>query len=144
MFSTVNERKVPVRGILFSMGIVFIGVIMNYIMPSAVFAIIAGISAFASVATWIIIVVAQLGFRKKLNLDQIKALKYKMPLCPYANYAVLLFFAIVLIAAFFDADTRVSVIATIVWYIGLICAYYGLGISKKDAALKNSPQQSHS
>lgn len=131
-FNTVNEKKVPVRAIQFSLLMMLIGVVLNYFVPASVFDIISGVSAFASIVTWIIILVCQLQFRKGLNTEAVEKLKYKMPLCPYANYAILFFFAVVLISAAFDANTRLAVFATIVWLGGLTGAYYLVGLHKTE------------
>ena len=61
-----------------------------------------------------------------------------MPLCPYANYIVLVFFAIVLISASFEANTRVAIFATAGWLIALVAAYYVTGLNKKDQAQTKS------
>lgn len=137
-FKDVNSRKVPVKAILFSVLFMLIGVALNFFVPASVFEIITSVSAFASIVTWIIIIVCQMQFRKHLLPEAVQKLKYKMPLCPYANYIVLVFFAIVLISASFEANTRVAIFATAGWLIALVAAYYVTGLNKKDQAQTKS------
>ncbi len=130
----VNARKVPYKAIFVSVCFMLIGVVLNFFVPASVFEIITSVSAFACIFTWIIILVCQMRFRKGLTMEQVAKLKFKMPLCPYANWAVLIFFAIVLFSACFNANTRVAIFATAIWLAALVGLYYAMGLNKQDEA----------
>lgn len=131
-FGKVNKRKVPARAIQISVLFMLIGVALNYFVPASVFEIITSVSAFAGILTWGIIMVCQMNFRKQLSPEQVKNLKFKMPFYPYANWCVLAFFGIVLFSAFFNANTRIGIISTVIWIGLLLGIYYAMGMNKKE------------
>ena len=128
----VNARKVPVKAIFVSVGFMLLGVVLNFFVPASVFEIITSVSAFACIFTWIVILVCQIQFRKGLTPEEVANLKFKMPLCPYANYLVLVFFAIVLISGCLNPNTLIGVIATGAWLVALVIYYHASGMKKKD------------
>ena len=55
-----------------------------------------------------------------------------MPFTPYSNYLTLIFFAVVLVSALFSANTRIGIIATVIWLVFLVCVYYIAGLNKQE------------
>lgn len=54
-------------------------VYLNYIMPENVFPVIASLATFATVWVWIMILLSQIAFRRRLPPEEVKALKFKVP-----------------------------------------------------------------
>lgn len=54
-------------------------VYLNYIMPENVFTVIASLATFATVWVWIMILLSQIAFRRRLPPEEVKALKFKVP-----------------------------------------------------------------
>ncbi|KZE65644.1 D-alanine/D-serine/glycine permease [Fictibacillus phosphorivorans] len=127
----VSKTGVPSVAVLVSAGALLIGVILNYLVPEKVFVWVTSISTFGAIWTWSIILFAQLKFRKGLNAEEKKALKFKVPFFPYGSYialAILIF--VVGIMAYFP-DTRIALIVGPFWLILLTVIYYAKGFNKR-------------
>lgn len=66
-FARTGRNGVPRRAILISVVLLFIGVALNYVAPSEVFNWLSAISAFGSIWTWGIILMAHIGFRREVS-----------------------------------------------------------------------------
>ena len=131
-FATVSANKVPYKALGISVVFMLIGVALNYYLPKDVFEIVTSVSAFACMVTWIMILFCQMSFRKKVGSEGIEKIRYKMPFTPYSNYLTLIFFAVVLVSALFSANTRIGIIATVIWLVFLVCVYYIAGLNKQE------------
>src|SRR3954464_5047652 len=110
----LNKRKVPTNALYFSTAVVLGSVILNYIIPEGVFTLITSISTVCFIFIWGITVICHMKYRKT-RPELAKANKFKMPLYPIANYAILLFLAFVLVVLALAEDTRVALFVTPVW-----------------------------
>lgn len=79
------------------------------------------------------ILISQMRYRKKLSPDQVRNLKYKMPLAPYTSYISLAFLVLVIVLLGFSEDTRVALIVGPIWLIALVVVYYSKGYHRKNA-----------
>jgi D-serine/D-alanine/glycine transporter len=118
----LNKRKVPAGALYFSSIVILIAVILNYVMPEGVFTLITSISTVCFIFIWGITVICHMKYRKT-RPELAKANKFKMPLYPIANYAILLFLAFVLVVLALAEDTRVALFVTPVWFILLTISY---------------------
>ncbi|KJR68564.1 alanine permease AlaP [Bacillus velezensis] len=130
-YGTVTKGGVPGKAVLVSAGALCIGVLLNYVVPAKVFTWVTSIATFGAIWTWSIILLSQMKYRKSLQPEQRKKLKYKMPLYPFSSYISLAFLAFVVVLMAFDAETRVAVIIGPVWFGILLAAYYGKGFHKR-------------
>ena len=55
-----------------------LGVLLNYMVPDKVFVWVTSIATFGAIWTWLMILLAQLKFRKSLSPAEQKNLKYRM------------------------------------------------------------------
>lgn len=108
----LSGRAVPARAIGVTFGVMLIGVLLNYVVPEKAFTYITSTSTAAIIFTWAMIVIAHLGFRRKVAAGQISAGTFRMPLAPYTNYLVLAFLAMVVVLLAFDAETRIALYVT--------------------------------
>lgn len=131
IFSKVNTKKIPYIGVLISAACMTIGVILNYLLPAAVFEIVTSATAFGCLITWILILISQMKFRKSLTPEEQQRIIYKMPFYPYSNYIALGFFVVIFASACLHENTRFGVLATAVWLVFLTGIYYGAGLNKK-------------
>lgn len=130
MFSRLSKRHIPLNGILVSFCFLFIGVILNYIVPAQVFVYVTSVATIGAIWIWGIIVYAQLKFRQELSPEEVKNLKYPALFYPVSNWATLLFLAFVVVIMAFDNDTRIALYIAPVWFGFLLLCYYGLGLNK--------------
>ncbi|CAM5724146.1 MULTISPECIES: amino acid permease [Niallia] len=118
----LTKNQVPSNALFFSVIVVLIAVILNYIMPEGVFTLITSISTVCFIFIWAITVLCHLKYRKSRPVLAAKN-KFKMPLFPFANYLILLFLAFVLVVLALAEDTRVALFVTPVWFILLLVIY---------------------
>jgi AAT family amino acid transporter len=130
MFGKLSNRHIPLNGILVSFCFLFIGVVLNYLVPAQVFIYVTSVATTGAIWTWGIIVLAQLKFRASLTADEVTQLKYPAPFYPVSNWATLIFLVFVLIIMAFDEDTRVALYVSPIWFGFLLVCYYAFGLHK--------------
>ncbi|MTH54681.1 amino acid permease [Bacillus mangrovi] len=130
-YGKVTKNGVPGAAILTSAAALLIGVVLNYLVPEKAFVWVTSISTFGAIWTWGIILLSQMRYRRSLSPEQVKNLKYKMPLFPIANYLALAFLGMVIVLMAFSADTRVALIVGPIWFAVLLVVYYAKGFHKR-------------
>ncbi|KSU83518.1 D-serine/D-alanine/glycine:proton symporter, AAT family (TC 2.A.3.1.7) [Fictibacillus enclensis] len=120
--ASLSDKKVPAAALIVSTFFLSFGVLLNYLLPEDVFTLVTSIATICFIWVWGIILIAHLRFRKQKPEEAAKS-KFKMPLAPFINWIVLLFFAFVLVVLGFAKDTRIALFVTPVWFIILIVAY---------------------
>jgi L-asparagine permease len=109
----MNAAKVPYGGILVTLVIYFIGVILNYVLPSQVFEIVLNVASLGIVSTWGFIVICQMVLRREINRGKIEPVAFRMPFAPVSAWATLAFLAGVLVLTAFDYPDGTFTIAAI-------------------------------
>jgi L-asparagine permease len=109
----MNAAKVPYGGILVTLVIYFVGVILNYVVPSQVFEIVLNIASLGIISTWGFIVICQMRLRGEINRGKIPAVDFRMPFAPVSAWATLAFLAAVLVLTAFDYPDGTFTIAAI-------------------------------
>ncbi len=138
VFSNLNERSVPVNGILLSSLFLLIGVVLNYLIPAQVFVYVTSVATFGALWIWGVILMIQLKYRKSLTDEQISKIKYPMPHSPVSNWVSMLFLIFVVMIMFLSEDTRIALYIAPIWFGLLIASYYGLGMHKNTVPLTAS------
>ncbi|NHR04050.1 amino acid permease [Chromobacterium haemolyticum] len=133
IFAKVSRQGVPVFALLMSVFALLAGVLLNYLAPKEVFTWLTAISTFGAIWTWVIILLAQLRFRRTLSREQLAALAYKMPLWPYGSYIAMGFLILVVGLMAYFPDTRIALIIGPGWLAFLVVVYYLLGYNKRSA-----------
>ncbi|WP_411679709.1 amino acid permease [Clostridium thailandense] len=130
-FGKLSKNQVPMNGILASSFVMLIGVVLNYVAPGKVFVIVASISNFGSIFTWLMIMYCHNGSRKNLTPEQIKKLKFPLIAYPFTSYIGTGFLILVLVIMCFNPDTLVAIIVGPIWLLALVGGYYGFGLNNK-------------
>jgi proline-specific permease ProY len=87
-------------------------------MPENVFLVIASLATFATVWVWIMILLSQIAFRRRLSPEEAKALKFKVPggwrppSSAWCSWSLLSLIG-------YHPDTRISLYVGLAW-IGLL------------------------
>jgi AAT family amino acid transporter/D-serine/D-alanine/glycine transporter len=110
--SHLNGRAVPARAIGVTFCAMLIGVLLNYLVPEQAFTYITSASTIGAIFTWGMILIAHLGYRRKVARGDIDSGPFRMPLAPYSNYLVLAFLTLVVILLAFDDETRIALYIT--------------------------------
>lgn len=119
----LSGRAVPARAIGVTFCAMLVGVVLNYLVPEQAFTYITSASTVGAIFTWGMILVAHLGYRRKVARGELPEGRFRMPLAPYSNYVVLAFLAFVVILLAFDAETRIALYITPVLAIAVVVGY---------------------
>ncbi|USS90713.1 amino acid permease [Fructilactobacillus carniphilus] len=119
-FSKLSRHNVPYVGILFS-SLLFLGIVLlNYFYPSKIFLLITGVATMSFIFVWIIIMITHIQY-KRTNVNPED--HFKMPWFPGSSYATILFYLVVLVVLLVNGQTRLSVIATVIFFAAMIIGY---------------------
>ncbi|MBA9027289.1 amino acid permease [Peribacillus huizhouensis] len=129
-FKTVSKNGSPRRGILFSSAVLLIAVVLNYVVPEKVFIYISAVSTVAVITSWMIILLAQLKFRKSKTKEGVAELKFKIPLYPLSTYIAIAFLLMVIVLMAFIPDMRVALYVAPVWFLILFVGYKVINVKK--------------
>lgn len=137
-FGKLSSTHVPKNAILVSVACMLIGVLLNYFVPGKAFTYVTSVGTFAGLFAWFMIILAQMGFRKKLAPAKVKDLKFKMVLFPFSNYITIAFLFVVYVAMCMSPDTLVAAILGPIWLAILVACYYATGLNKKIVTTEES------
>lgn len=130
-FSRLSKHGVPVAAVMVSGVVMHLGVIMNYMAPKEIFVWMTSIATFAALWTWLIILVAQLCFRKGMPQNERGRLLFKMPFWPWGSLATIAFIFGVAALMAYDKDTRIALTVGPIWLAFLTTVYYGAGLHRQ-------------
>lgn len=122
-FSKLSKNGTPYRGILASSAVLLIVVVLNYYVPEKVFLYISAIATVAVITSWMIILLAQLKFRKSKSKEEISNLKFKIPLFPISTYFAIAFLLMVIVLMAFIKDMRIALYVAPIWFLILFIGY---------------------
>ena len=86
-----NVRGVPVVTTLAMLGVLVVGVLLNWALPESVFTIVASLATFATVFVWLMILLAQVASRRGMSVEERDALRFPVPLWPYGQVFAIAF-----------------------------------------------------
>src|SRR5699024_6047896 len=84
-------RGVPVVPTLALLGVLVVGVVLNWALPDEVFTIVASLAPFATVFVWLMILLAQVSSRRGMSRAERDALEFPVPLWPYGQVFAIAF-----------------------------------------------------
>ena len=121
-FAKLNKNSVPQNGLIVSAIVVSIGALLSKLMPENAFSVVTTISAICFIWVWSIILISHIIYKKR-HPELHKASSFKAPLTPFINYAVLAFFAFLLVVMAISEATRMALMLTPIWFIMLFVIY---------------------
>ena len=127
-FGTLSTKAVPNSALTFSSLILFIAVVLNYIMPTGVFDMIASISTITFIFTWLIILWAHIKYRRQHPAG---VTFFKMPGYPLTSWLTIVFFIGVLVILLFIDSTRLPLLITATIF-ALLAIGYGFLAKRKN------------
>ena len=131
-FLKLSKSGVPRNGISVTIIVLFIGVILNYLIPnSKLFLYLYSASVFPGMVAWFVLAYAQKNFRKAWGPEVMAKHEFKSPLYPYSNYFCILFLVLVTIGMLYNPDTRMSIFSSWVYMAAVIIAWFACGLNKK-------------
>ncbi|HLX53657.1 MAG TPA: amino acid permease, partial [Aquella sp.] len=117
----LNSNGIPYMATLFSLFFVFITVVLNYLYPKQIFGILLSVATIAAIINWVIILITQIVFRKKVGVANIK---YKMPFYPLTSIIAIIFFAVIIITMTQMKDMAMAIYIAPIWLLILSIGYW--------------------
>ncbi|MGO2347616.1 MAG: proline-specific permease ProY, partial [Providencia sp.] len=103
--------------------VLLIGVVLNYLIPESVFLVIASIATFATIWVWLMILLSQFAMRKKMTPEEVKQIKFPVPMWPVAPIIAIVFMLFIFGVLGYFEDTRIALYVGIIWLVLLSIAY---------------------
>ena len=129
-FASTSRDGVPHRAVQVSIVALLLGVLLNYLVPAKVFVWVTSIATFSAIWTWVVVLLAQMKFRRSLSKAEQDGLVFRMPLYPYASWLALAFLVLVTGLMAYFPDTRVALLVGPLWLVLLTVLYYVFGLGK--------------
>ncbi|EDS8859619.1 amino acid permease, partial [Salmonella enterica subsp. salamae] len=123
IFAKTSRRGIPWVTVLVMTIALLFAVYLNYIMPENVFLVIASLATFATVWVWIMILLSQIAFRRRLPPEEVKALKFKVPGGVVTTIAGLIFLVFIIALIGYHPDTRISLYVGFAWIVLLLIGW---------------------
>lgn len=120
------QHKTPDNAILASSLVLFTGVVIAILSPDA-YVILAGISGFGFLFTWLMIALSQPALRRIARRDG--TLKYKAPLARLVQPATVALIVLVMAGQFFADGGGVTLLTVLAW-LAMASAYYFFVVRK--------------
>ncbi len=92
-------------------------VILNYFIPSSVFALVSSVSTINFVVVWVVLIIVHIKYRRAHPKG---VSSFKMPGYPISDYLSLIFFIFILIYLLISPSTRIAMIISIVSVIVML------------------------
>ncbi|WP_445495006.1 amino acid permease [Photorhabdus sp. SF281] len=128
-FTKLSSNGVPWMTVVVMSAVLLIGVVLNYLLPNEIFVIIASIATFATVWVWLMILLSQVAMRRKMSKEEIKTLKFPVPMWPIAPILTIIFMVFIIVLLGYFEKTRIALIVGAAW-IALLSITYFLNIKK--------------
>lgn len=122
----VNTHGVPLRAVLVTLLCLVFGVVLNYLLPQRIFAMMMSILSFNTVWTWMMVLIAHYSYRRKHV-----ASGFYLRWWPLSGLVCLAFLTFVLFMLGWSPDTRVALYVGAGWVVLLSLAYKLFGVGKR-------------
>ncbi|WP_151710598.1 amino acid permease [Acinetobacter brisouii] len=130
IFCKTSKNGAPLMPVVVMTLVLLVGVVLNYFIPENVFEIIASIATFATVYVWLMILLAQMGMRKKLSVEEIKKLDFPIIGWPIAPILATAFMIFVIAMIGYFPDSRPALYVGAAW-LALLAVAHKFLVSEK-------------
>src|SRR3954470_8881110 len=121
-FMDVNGRGVPVKAILLSVTIGFMSVIFDAVSPDKVFLFLVNSSGAVALFCYLLIALAELRMRRRLEAESPERLKLRMWAYPWLTYASMIAMVAVIASMAFVKDVRSQLIPSLISLVVVLAA----------------------
>lgn len=116
----LSNKAIPKNALTVSSLILFVIVVLNYLMPAKIFDIVSTVSTINFIVVWLVIMWAHIKYRKE---NKGKLGEFRMPGFPLTSWLTIAFYLVVLMILFFIPATRLPLIISILFVVGLALIY---------------------
>ncbi len=135
-FKKLTRNGVPWMTVLVMTAVLLLGVVLNYLIPQEIFILIASVATFATVWVWLMILVSHVAMRRQMTAEEIKTLKFPIPMWPIAPAITIIFMASIIVLLGYFEQTRDALYVGIGWVFVLTLTYF-FGVKKKLVAMRH-------
>lgn len=128
-FQRIASNGVPWMTVVVMGVALLVAVVLNYLMPEQVFVLIASLAAFATVWVWLMILLAHFAMHRGLSAEERRQIAFPVPFWPVAPLLTLLFMGLVIAVLGMVEETRIALIAGLVW-LGLLTIIWYAKVKK--------------
>ena len=125
----LNHRQLPANGLVISTIIIGIAPLLNLFLGDNAFELISSIATSMFLIIWSLMILTHIKYRKVTPFDKLPT--YKMPLFPYLDILVLLFFVAIIILLLWLPSYRIAMISAIIIFI-ILCIFSTLVREEKE------------
>ncbi|MDE9447039.1 amino acid permease [Xenorhabdus bovienii] len=122
-FKKLTRNGVPWMTVLVMTIILLLGVWLNFLIPNDIFILIASVATFATVWVWLMILISHVAMRRQMSAEDIKSLKFPVPMWPIAPAITIVFMVGVIVLLGYFEQTRDALYVGIGWVLVLTLAY---------------------
>jgi len=108
-FLRLTRSGVPFVPVTVVLGGLVLGLLAFLLIPDTLFLMVASIASFATVFTWVMILVSHYRMRVELRRDGVRSSAYRMPAWPWLSWIALAFMAFVLVILLLSGEGRIAV-----------------------------------
>src|SRR4051794_32683234 len=141
-FMDVNGRGVPVKAILLSVTIGFMSVVFDAVSPDKVFLFLVNSSGAVALFCYLLIALAELRMRRRLEAESPERLKLRMWAYPWLTYASMAAMVAVIVSMAFVKDVRSQLIPSLISLAVVLAA--GWWRSRRAQSMENVNMRSAS
>jgi histidine transporter len=123
-FLHTNRDGVPIYPVFIISVVMIFGLIAYLFIPDALFLVVASIATFATVTTWIMILISHHRMRREIQKVGMTPTSFQLPAWPTLTYIALAFMALVLVILAFSPSGRTALVVGFAWLALLTVAYY--------------------
>ena len=121
--SQLNSRGVPVRAILMSTAFGYAAVVMNYVSPERVFAFLVDSYGTVAIFVYLLIAMAQLRLRRRLERDAPERLRVRMWLFPTLTIVAIVTMLAIVAAMAFIPEQRFPLLFGVLSALAMLGGY---------------------
>lgn len=133
-FGKTSKAGVPVGPVIAMLAMMLIGVVLNKFFHDQLFFLVAAMATFATVWVWLMILLSHYCMRKKMSPEEVKTLKFPVPMWPVAPIAAIGFLVFTIILLGFNKSTIWALVCGVVWIVWLV-TYYFIFVKGKEIPL---------
>lgn len=122
----VNARGVPIRSTLIGTVVALISIAAAYVSPDQVFAFLINSYGAVALFVYLMIALAQVRLRRRLEKEDPDSLVLKMWFFPWLSYLTIAGMIGVIAAMGISEDTRSQFLLSVLVFVALVLAYIGL------------------
>lgn len=138
---TVNRRGVPIRSTLIGTLVALVSIGAAYISPDNVFSFLINSYGAVALFVYLLIAIAQVRLRRRLEREDPDALVMKMWLFPWLSYLTVLGMVLVIAAMAISPDTRSQFLLSVAVLGVLLLAYAAIHTRRKRSGWRPDPEE---